>query len=371
MSKIKLFVDAHVFDEKYQGTRTYLKGLYTQLANSSRLAIYMAAVDVDNLRSEFGDHNNIQYLPYRSISKLYRLSVDIPCLIKKHNIDIAHFQYISPLVKTCKEIVTIHDLLFNDFKEDFSTSYRISRNILFKKSTLRADLLTTVSDYSADRIAYHYQIQRNKIFLTPNGVEPIFFTSPDCKNMSNIKKNYQLEKYILYVSRVEPRKNHLLLLKAYHQLKLFEKNIALVLIGKNDLSYKDFEKYYQSLPQHIKKFVLRLEDVAFQELLSFYYHTDLFVYPSKAEGFGIPPLEAAAMKVNTLCSNSTAMADFHFFENNLFDPADIEELKKKITFALKFGKSDSEKEQIAAIILNKYNWKQIAASFADKIQSLF
>lgn len=371
MSKIKLFVDAHVFDEKYQGTRTFLKGLYTHMADSSGLDIYMAALDVENLKQEFGYHKNFHYLAYKSPSKIYRLLVDIPYLIKRYNIDIAHFQYISPLIKTCKEIITIHDLLFNDFKEDFSASYRISKNILFKKSARRADLLTTVSDYSADRITQHYQIPKSNIYLTPNGIEPIFFNFPSGQTVINVKGKYLLQKYILYVSRVEPRKNHLLLLKAYHGLALYEKNISLVMIGKNDLSYKDFEDYYQSLPEPVKKHVVRLEDINLQELLNFYYHADLFIYPSKAEGFGIPPLEAAAMKVNTLCSASTAMADFRFFGDNLFDPTDIEEIKKKITFALESGSSSEKKQEIADIILNKYNWKKIAASFTNKIQELF
>jgi glycosyltransferase involved in cell wall biosynthesis len=162
-----------------------------------------------------------------------------------------------------------------------------------------------------------------------------------------------------------------MLLKAYQELMLYKEDISLVIIGKKDLSYTTFENHYQSLPESVKRMVLRLENVAHHELLSFYYYADLFIYPSKAEGFGIPPLEAAAMKVNTLCSYTTAMSEFNFFENHLFDPMNIEELKKKITFALVNREDTNRRTNIANIIADRYDWKKIANSFSQKIQSLF
>ena len=76
--------------------------------------------------------------------------------------------------------------------------------------------------------------------------------------------------------------------------------------------------------------------------MEFYNACDLFIYPSFAEGFGIPPLEAGVMKVTVACSNATAMKDFSFFQKTLFDPNDLESFEKAIKIAI--NQTDNELE---------------------------
>src|ERR1043165_2921821 len=108
---IKLFVDAHVFDGVYQGTTTYIKGLYSSLVKDENFEITLAANDLNNLKKHFPD-NRFRYVPLTSKSKLKRLGFDIPAIIAKGRFDFAHFQYICPPIKKCRYINTIHDLLF-------------------------------------------------------------------------------------------------------------------------------------------------------------------------------------------------------------------------------------------------------------------
>src|SRR6185369_10843899 len=117
---IKLFVDAHVFDSEFQGTRTFIKGIYTALAGQPGLTIYMAAFDIDNLRKNFPDQNNIVFIKYKSASGFRRLISDIPAIIRKYDIQYAHFQYITPLFKNCRFITTTHDVIFNEYPAEFS-----------------------------------------------------------------------------------------------------------------------------------------------------------------------------------------------------------------------------------------------------------
>ena len=53
---MKLLVDAHLFDEQHQGTRTYLKGLYSELIPIAKdWHFFLVAHDIENLKSEFGN----------------------------------------------------------------------------------------------------------------------------------------------------------------------------------------------------------------------------------------------------------------------------------------------------------------------------
>src|SRR5688572_25067756 len=127
---VKLFVDAHVFDKEYQGTRTYIKELYTILSENPKLQIYMGAYDIENLKNNFPPAANIIYIKYNTRSAFSRLLYSIPSLLAKYGIEYAHFQYILPPVKKCRYIVTIHDVIFNEYPGEFSFPYRVSKKLL-------------------------------------------------------------------------------------------------------------------------------------------------------------------------------------------------------------------------------------------------
>lgn len=351
---MNLLIDAHVFDGKFQGTRTYLQGLYSCLTKKNDIEFYFAACDIKNIKKIFGTNKNIHYIKLKTHNNLIRLSIEFNRIIKKYNIDYAHFQYITPLIKSCKEIVTTHDVLFLDYPHFFPKTYRLKNNFFFKRSAKRADILLTVSEYSRKSISDYYNIPINNIHITPNGV---LLPNKDTI-LPDTNKLYHLHKYILSVSRIEPRKNYLTLLIAYNELKLYERGYKLVIIGSKDLEYTEFYQYYNQLCETAQNNILFMS-VNYLELISLYKNASLFVFPSFAEGFGIPPLEAIALKCPTLCSNTTAMSDFKFLGENLFSPNDINELKRKIEINLK-SRDTQRVELLSDIIINKYNWQKSA-----------
>ncbi|MBW1293902.1 glycosyltransferase family 4 protein [Aquimarina litoralis] len=361
---MNILIDAHIFNYPYQGSRTYLKELYSSLIPIAKdINFYFVADDIQILKEEFGEENkNVFFVQFASKNKFYRLAIDLPKIIKKYKIDFAHFQYISPLFKTCKEIVTMHDVLFNDFPEYFPNSYRIKNNILFKRSAKRADILLTDSIYSKTRISEHYNIEEDRIEFIPCGVSKRFFENSNIENIDDIKVKYKISNdYILYLSRIEPRKNHIALVRAFVELKLYDKGYNLVLIGKEDIKSKDLFDFVNELDKQIKESIIFISNVDNSEQEAFLKGAKLFVCPSFAEGFGIPPLEAIAVGTTTLCSNATAMADFTFFEENHFDPYNIQELKNKIERCLEFGDPDITKK--VSYIKEHYNWDKIAQDY--------
>ncbi len=356
---MRLLVDAHVFDGPYQGTRTYIEGLYSHMTQHKDIDFYFAANKEEQLKSVFGESANVHYIHLNSQGSIKRLVFEYPTVIKKYNIDYAHFQYISPLRKKCKEIVTIHDLLFLDYPQFFPTSYRLKNKFFFNRSAKRADILLTVSNFSKNEISKHFGIDNSRIFVTPNSILP----TNDIEDV-NLKGLYGLDKYILTVSRIEPRKNHLNLLKAFVELDLASRGYKLVMVGAKDLSYNTFFDYYNKLNKQCKEHILFLQ-VPFNELVSLYRQASLFVFSSYCEGFGIPPIEAISYGSPLLCSNSTAMAEFELPDKIVFDPADLEELKLKMYEQLK---SPMNKASYASFVLSKYNWEQIALDFYNLLK---
>ena len=287
-------------------------------------------------------------------------------MILLNKIDLAHFQYFVPFVKFCKEIVTIHDVLFLDFVDLFPRSYRIRNKIFFKYSAKRSDFLLTVSEYSKLQISKHFNIEEKKIHVIENGISNDFVRmNESTKSHINIKSKYSIDNYILYVSRIEPRKNHISLIRAFIEGE-FYKNYFLIFIGKRDFSTQFIFDSIELLSDEIRKKIIFLENISYEELFSYYMNANLFVFPSIAEGFGIPPLEALYCGTSTICANNTAMTDFKFFKDRFFDGNNVSEMKDKMHFYINNKQNVPE---ISKYISENYNWDKIAVKFMKVIEN--
>lgn len=362
MSRVKIFVDCHVFDYGFQGTRTYIQGLYLELIKNKSIEFYFAACDVANLESVFGKADNIFYLQYASNSRFYRLLVDCPKLIRQHKIDFAHFQYIVPPIKNCKYIVSTHDVLFLDFPEYFPRLNAIKNKFLYGYSAKRSDIVVTGSQYSKQKIQQNFDI--SNVHVTVYGVEPVFFEAYNKEEVQQqVRVKYGFDNYLIFTSRHEPRKNHFRLLKAFIDLKLYDSH-HLVLIGDVTFHDPNFDELLENSSQEIKDRVVFLNKVDFKSMLLLLRGATLSVYPSIAEGFGLPPLESVAANVATLCSNATSMGEFDFFGPDFIHPLDGDDIKNKISKKLSNVDFNRQKE-LANFVANKYNWKAAAEEFLE------
>lgn len=360
---IKLFIDAHVFDNEYQGSRTFIKELYNHLACKKDIEFYFGAFNIENLKQQFPKNENIHFIKYKFRRSIARLLFDIPAIIKKYGIGYAHFQYIVPLQKKCRFIVTTHDVLFNEYPKDFSFWYRFNKNLLYKIAAKKADILTTVSEYSRSTIQKYFKLKAETIHVLPNGISPNYFLAYQKSEAINyINNKFGLGKYLLYVSRIEPRKNHTGLLQAYLDLKLYKEEYHLVFIGHQSISTPEFDHLLYSLPGNIRRYIRFFDGLTEDDLIEFYKAAAVFVYPSKAEGFGFPPLEAAALKIPVLCSNNTALSDFKFFEQYHIDISNTATFNEKL-FALIENADENALEEISESVRQKYDWQKTADTF--------
>ena len=130
----------------------------------------------------------------------------------------------------------------------------------------------------------------------------------------------------------------------------------MVIIGHKSIKSNEFEDAFNSLPKFFQNRIKLLDNIPESDLLNIYQAARVFVYPSKAEGFGIPPLEAGAMKIPTYCSNTTAMSNFLFFGSNFFDPFNQSEITNILKKALVFPPNKNKLNNISLTIKENYSW---------------
>jgi glycosyltransferase involved in cell wall biosynthesis len=117
---------------------------------------------------------------------------------------------------------------------------------------------------------------------------------------------------LLFVGRVVPNKNHLLLINSIHSyVRHFDRDIILWLVGKKSAS---LQKYYSEIETAINCFnlnnnVVFADECTDQQMLAYYLGCDFFLCASKHEGFCVPLIEAQALCLPVIASTEPAVAE--------------------------------------------------------------
>jgi glycosyltransferase involved in cell wall biosynthesis len=321
-------VDFHVFDGKFQGSRSHLLGVFSELvALRPDWRFFFFLDDTESLaRMSPFQRSNVELVRMPRANPLVRLGWQLPRLRRRLRLDIMHTQYVMPLQAAQGNAVTVHDVLFESHPQYFQRLFVWRARCLIRWSARRADLLLTVSEFSRGELASRYGLDPQRIAVLLNAVDSgLFF--PGEEGLSILaRRSLQAHSYLLTVGRIEPRKNHATLLRAYGRLP--GDPPPLVIVGQRDFGYHDFDAALARLPPGRQ--VLLLDDVDDQELPVLYRHALAFVYPSFAEGFGMPPLEAMASGLPVITSNTTALPEVVGDAGLTVDPFDDQTLAEAI-----------------------------------------
>jgi glycosyltransferase involved in cell wall biosynthesis len=177
------------------------------------------------------------------------------------------------------------------------------------------------------------------------------------------------DQYILTVGRIETRKNYVRLLRAFEALSSrIGCQVRLLIVGAGDHGANEFFDVLNRTP--CKDNVHVLGDVSSDALLKFYRGSDAFVYPSLAEGFGIPPLEAMAAGLPVASSQRTAMAEVLGGAAAPFDPVDVESMADAMELVLCDRNVIDDLVDQGRDRVRHYSWADAADSFVRAIQEL-
>ena len=301
-------MDFHTWDGIFQGTRSYILGLYREaILLAPDIDFFFFLDNTESLRTaypEFSAPNaKLVSMPYRS--GLRRLTAQLPLLQLRHRLDILHLQYRLPFLPIGRCAVTIHDILYENHPEFFLASYVWEAKRTFRYAARRAAAVFTVSNFSKEEIHARYAVPSHRIHVTYNGVDSNRF-HPRCASDPRLERlGLNSQGYFLSVGRLEPRKNHEKLVEAYSQLPADFP--PLVLVGQPDFGYDPIFKRIRDLG--LQSRVRVLNDIEDDLLPVIMRHARVFVFPSLAEGFGLPIVEAMASGVPVITTDRAALPE--------------------------------------------------------------
>ncbi|NOZ49651.1 MAG: glycosyltransferase family 4 protein, partial [Chloroflexi bacterium] len=219
----------------------------------------------------------------------------------------------SPLMSACTNVVTIHDLI-PLLLDDYATKITArAYNRLVSLSARGAAAVLTVSQAAAADIQRHLRIPPAQIHVTYEALGSPHAPVTDAVTLADVRARYQLPpRFLFYLGGFDPRKNVPLLLRAYRQACNMRPDLPpLLLAGKlpdpANAWLTDPRPWIERLT--LQKQVRLLGFVPDADKPALYSLADLFLFPSRYEGFGLPPLEALACGTPALVSDSSSLPE--------------------------------------------------------------
>lgn len=298
----------------------------------------------------------------------YWVYFKLPKILKENNIDIFWgTQHCVPkrnkFTKNIKYILTIHDIAIKKLKKVGSLYNTIIQKLILKKSCKNANKIIAVSKSTKKDLIDILKINEEKIQVIYEGIEQDGNKNKLNQEQENeIIKKYGVEKnkYIFFLSTIEPRKNLITAVKAFDLLKQREKNLKFVISGGQGWKCKKtLDRIYNS---KFKKDIILTGYISNEEKEAFFKNTIAFVYPSLYEGFGIPILEAMKNGAIVITSNNSSLPEVGgksaFYLNNVHDETELSRLIEKC-----LNLSDQERKEIIEEgyqNVKKFTWEKCA-----------
>ena len=335
--KIKVFIDTFYYQAALSGIRTYINELVLGAKNSKNNNIeYLFSHDINHW-----DQNHKFLNPKNRLSRLYFhvyyfvwKQIILPFKILKHKPDVLICpDYVAPLwrLKTLK-LSVIHDTLFWDYPKNYNSLWRKYYTKLISLGLRGNSSVITTSEYVKSNLERSFSIQNFSIKVIYQS-----FLKSKIHDDSILKTlNLEDSDFLLHVGSFDKRKDLITLVKAFKLLKDDKKNnhLKLVLAGQKILNgnaevLNELESYI--LTNNLLKSVLMTDYLSSAEISSLYKKALIYVFPSVEEGFGIPVLEAFAMKIPVVTSNAAAMVEIAAGAAQHYNTGDQVELFKTLT----------------------------------------
>lgn len=284
----------------------------------------------------------------------------LPALVRSNRVDLLHSpHYTVPLVLDCKSVVTFHDMTFFIYPQMHKTYKNIFFRTMMRLSAKRADAIIADSESTRQDILRILKIAPSRVTVVPLGVLPNYRPVLQTQMIEVIRHKYKLpERVILYVGVLEPRKNLLMLVRAFKKLVHRGLPHSLAIVGRKGWMY---EELFRSITRlELQDRIIFTGYVPEEELPLFYNIADVFVYPSVYEGFGLPVLEAMACGTPVVTSNVSSMPEIVGETGILVNPFDEQELANAIERVVTDPALSSELRHKGLMRASQFTWEQTA-----------
>lgn len=283
----------------------------------------------------------------------------LPPLARRAGVELLHsFASTAPAWGSFRRVVTIHDLIYRTLPEAHPGVRALGMRVLVPLAAHRSHRVITDSRATAEDVRTHLRIPAERIDVVGLGVGASRRAEPTAEAELRARLNAGARPILLTVSAKLAHKNLARLIGALASIPAPERPL-LVLPGYSTPHEEELRAHAASLGA--------AEDVRFlgwvssADLEGFYAAAAAFVFPSLAEGFGLPVLEAMARGVPVACSDIPVLREVAGEDALFFDPRAEDAIARSISLLL----SDPDRAQrlraAGPVHAAAFSWRQTAA----------
>ncbi len=260
-----------------------------------------------------------------------------------------------PLIHPKRSVVTIHDTAWVNYPEAFTWTMKWYLHWSTKYAVRHASKVIAVSEATRQDLIKYYHVQPEKVVAVPHGYE--IPTGLDASVSEQVGKQLP-EKYILFLSTLQPRKNVVGLIEAFAELKREHPELPhkLVIVGKPGWKFEPILEAIENNPDT----VVYLNHISDNDRWPVYRGADLFIHPSFYEGFGMWLLEAFACGVPAAVSNISSLPEVGGDAALYFDPHSKDEIKSTILKVLSDPELSASMVEKGKKRLTEFSWQRCA-----------
>ena len=370
---MKLTIDASCLTvNRYSGLSEVVHNLLLNLPQvdiSNKFTVFIncfrnhkAAADI----SYPGTVSSICRIPRRLMARWWELGWP-PADFYFAGTDIYHSLHIQiPPTKNIKTILTVHDCRFlalpNLYLQREVEKYKNQMAI----SLSRADLVTTVSEFTRREVLNYFSFPEDRIRVIKNGYDPPAMDENFRREEIElfVERNKLPQSFLLYIGVLDPRKNLQRLIEAIANCRNETQDFPdLIIAGTTKKQWLRSDQAIRArelgIFDHIHLAGLLKKDI----LLGLTKKALVLCHPSLYEGFGFPALEAMSLGVPVLAGNSAAIPEVTGSAACLVDPTNVDEIARgldKVVF------DDNYRQQLISLgfqQVKKFSWREAAFKY--------
>lgn len=268
--------------------------------------------------------------------------------------------YLVPPTRRAAEVVTVHDLTCVRFPE-LCHGDTLQYPIMIRRALERGAWIHAVSAVVADEIRAHFAVDPDRVVVVPNGVD-----APPAADPAVGHRLAGSPRYVLGLGTVEPRKSFPLLVRAFDAVAGADPDLRLVIAGPDGWGRDDLDEAIAAARHRDR--VVRLGWVDDETRAALVRGATVFAFPSRYEGFGLPPLEAMAAGTAVVSSSGGALAETVGDGGLLVAPDDLDALVDALRTVTGDEATRAELIDRGRVRAAAFSWDRAAAGVLDLLR---
>jgi len=264
-----------------------------------------------------------------------------------------HTQPSAAPVRRAVEVVTVFDCIYLRDEGFLSPAAAAAMSQAIRARVAASARVLVPSHFVADDVERHFGVARERLCVTPLGADHLLRVEPDRARLPR-------EPFVLTVARVDARKNHLTVLRAFERLCADGLPQRWIVAGPAGHRAEEFAAALNASP--VRERVEWRQFVGERELAALYAGCAAFLFPSRDEGFGLPPLEAMALGAPVVAGRSGSLPEVLGDAAAWVEPLDVDALHRCTRELLLDHELAEERRRAGRAQAARFTWTACAAA---------